>query len=106
MQDAKQILRGFACGGADFIQHRQNGLLIEPGSASAIEQELVWSLTHRSELFQIGQAARVEAEKEKSETKLAKFTDKVPPAVVEQERVRLADWNTQLAGLREQRAKL
>jgi valyl-tRNA synthetase len=26
--------------------------------------------------------------------------------VVEQERVRLADWNTQLAGLREQRAKL
>jgi valyl-tRNA synthetase len=30
----------------------------------------------------------------------------VPPAVVEQERVRLADWNTQLAGLREQRAKL
>ncbi|MFB3128913.1 MAG: class I tRNA ligase family protein, partial [Lysobacteraceae bacterium] len=50
--------------------------------------------------------ARVEAEKEKSETKLAKFTDKVPPAVVEQERVRLADWNTQLAGLREQRAKL
>lgn len=50
--------------------------------------------------------ARVEAEKEKSETKLARFTDKVPPAVVEQERVRLADWNTQLAGLREQRAKL
>ena len=50
--------------------------------------------------------ARVEAEKEKSETKLAKFTDKVPLTVVEQERVRLADWNTQLAGLREQRAKL
>ncbi|MGV8960550.1 MAG: valine--tRNA ligase [Stenotrophomonas sp.] len=50
--------------------------------------------------------ARVLAEKEKSETKLAKFTDKVPPAVVEQERVRLLDWNTQLAGLSEQRAKL
>ncbi|MDQ4681092.1 valine--tRNA ligase [Stenotrophomonas maltophilia group sp. RNC7] len=49
---------------------------------------------------------RVEGEQEKSETKLARFTDKVPPAVVEQERVRLADWNTQLAGLREQRAKL
>ena len=49
---------------------------------------------------------RVEGEQEKSETKLAKFTDKVPPAVVEQERVRLVDWNTQLAGLREQRAKL
>ena len=49
---------------------------------------------------------RVEGEQEKSETKLARFTDKVPPAVVDQERVRLVDWNTQLAGLREQRAKL
>jgi len=50
--------------------------------------------------------ARVSAEKEKSETKLSRFTDKVPAAVVEQERVRLADWNSQLAGLQEQRAKL
>ncbi|WP_313275318.1 valine--tRNA ligase [Stenotrophomonas sp.] len=50
--------------------------------------------------------ARVEAEKEKSETKLSKFTDKVPPAVVEQERVRLVDWTAQLASLRGQRAKL
>jgi hypothetical protein len=38
-------------------------LLIAPGSVAAIEQELVWSLTHRDELFQIGQAARQEAEK-------------------------------------------
>ncbi|MHC9011498.1 valine--tRNA ligase [Stenotrophomonas rhizophila] len=50
--------------------------------------------------------ARVESEKEKSETKLAKFTDKVPAAVVEQERVRLAEWTAQLDGLRSQRAKL
>ncbi|QNH18332.1 valine--tRNA ligase [Xanthomonas sp. SS] len=50
--------------------------------------------------------ARVGAEQEKSTAKLEKFTDKVPAAVVEQERVRLADWTTQLAGLREQRAKL
>jgi len=50
--------------------------------------------------------ARVLAEREKSETKLSKFTDKVPAAVVEQERVRLADWNSQLSGLQEQRAKL
>jgi len=50
--------------------------------------------------------ARVSAEQEKSETKLSRFTDKVPAAVVEQERVRLADWNSQLAGLQEQRAKL
>jgi glycosyltransferase involved in cell wall biosynthesis len=67
------ILEAMACGvpvlctnstgGADFIQHRQNGLLIAPGSAALIEQELAWALTHREELFQIGQAARVEAEK-------------------------------------------
>ncbi|WP_066093749.1 valine--tRNA ligase [Xanthomonas massiliensis] len=50
--------------------------------------------------------ARVSAEKDKSEAKLGKFTDKVPAAVVEQERQRLADWSTQLAGLREQRARL
>ena len=50
--------------------------------------------------------ARVSTEKDKSEAKLAKFSDKVPAAVVEQERVRLADWSTQLAGLQEQRAKL
>jgi len=50
--------------------------------------------------------ARVSSEKEKSEVKLSKFTDKVPAAVVEQERVRLIDWNSQLAGLLEQRAKL
>ncbi|KAF1689742.1 valine--tRNA ligase [Pseudoxanthomonas koreensis] len=50
--------------------------------------------------------ARVAAEKDKSEAKLGKFTDKVPAAVVEQERQRLADWGAQLAGLREQRAKL
>ncbi len=67
------ILEAMACGvpvlcttstgGADFIIHRQNGLLIEPGSAAAIEHELVWALSHRDELFQLGQAARHEAER-------------------------------------------
>jgi glycosyltransferase involved in cell wall biosynthesis len=67
------ILEAMACGvpvlcttstgGADFIVHRQNGFLIAPGSAAAIEQELVWALTHRDELFQVGQAARHEAKK-------------------------------------------
>jgi len=67
------ILEAMACGvpvlcttstgGADFIAHRQNGLLIDPGSTTAIKHELVWALTHRDELFQIGQAARIEAEK-------------------------------------------
>jgi len=50
--------------------------------------------------------AKVAAELEKSEAKLAKFSDKVPAAVVDQERVRLADWTAQLTGLREQRGKL
>lgn len=50
--------------------------------------------------------ARVAAEKDKSETKLGKFSDKVPAAVVEQERQRLADWSAQLAALQEQRARL
>jgi len=50
--------------------------------------------------------ARVGAEKDKSEAKLAKFTDKVPAAVVDQERQRLADWSSQLAGLQSQRARL
>lgn len=50
--------------------------------------------------------ARVAGEKEKSETKLAKFSDKVPPSVVEQERQRLVDWSNQLDGLQQQRAKL
>ncbi|WP_454257051.1 valine--tRNA ligase [Pseudoxanthomonas mexicana] len=50
--------------------------------------------------------ARVSGEKDKSEAKLAKFTDKVPPAVVDQERQRLADWSSQLAALHAQRAKL
>src|SRR5690606_8690965 len=50
--------------------------------------------------------ARICAEKEKSEAKLARFSEKVPPAVVEQERQRLADWTTKLAALAEQRARL
>ncbi len=67
------ILEAMACGvpvlcttntgGADFIQHRQNGLLIAPGSAEAIHHELDWALAHRDELFQMGKAARIEAEK-------------------------------------------
>ena len=67
------ILEAMACGvpvlcttstgGADFISHRRNGMLIEPGSVDAIEQELVWAAKHRDILFQMGQSARSEAER-------------------------------------------
>ena len=52
--------------------------------------------------------ARIEGERKKSEGKLgnANFVDHAPAAVVEQERDRLADWNTQLDALREQTARL
>ena len=50
--------------------------------------------------------ARVAGEKDKSEAKLAKLTDKVPAGVVEQERQRLVDWSNQLTALHGRRAKL
>jgi valyl-tRNA synthetase len=50
--------------------------------------------------------ARVTVEKTKSEDKLARFGGNVPPAVVEQERLRLIDWTSKLAALTEQRARL
>ncbi|MDH5834713.1 valine--tRNA ligase [Luteimonas kalidii] len=49
---------------------------------------------------------RVAAEQAKSQAKLAKFSDKVPAAVVEQERQRLADWTAQHEALATQRARL
>ena len=49
---------------------------------------------------------RVAVEKTKSEEKLARFGGNVPPAVVEQERQRLADWTAKLEALTEQRARL
>jgi valyl-tRNA synthetase len=52
--------------------------------------------------------ARIEIEIRKCEGKLgnANFVDHAPAAVVEQERARLADWNTQLGALRGQSEKL
>jgi len=49
---------------------------------------------------------RVAAERDKSHTKLSRFTDKVPAAVIEQERQRLADWSAQYDALSAQRARL
>jgi valyl-tRNA synthetase len=50
--------------------------------------------------------AKVAAEKDKSEAKLARFGAGVPVAVVEQEQARLADWSAKLAALAAQRARL
>ncbi|MDR6992981.1 valine--tRNA ligase [Luteimonas sp. 3794] len=50
--------------------------------------------------------ARVLAEKDKSAAKIAKFSDKVPAAVVDQERQRLVDWTAQHDALAAQRARL
>jgi len=50
--------------------------------------------------------AKVAAEKDKSEAKLAKFGGSVPAAVVEQERQRLADWTAKLDALAAQRSRL
>ena len=67
------ILEAMACGvpvlcttstgGADFIKHRQSGLLVAPGNMAAIREELTWALSSKDELFQVGQAARLEAER-------------------------------------------
>jgi valyl-tRNA synthetase len=50
--------------------------------------------------------AKIAIEKDKSEAKLAKFGGNVPAAVVEQERLRLADWSTKLDALATQRERL
>ncbi|WP_457095380.1 valine--tRNA ligase [Lysobacter sp. P5_B9] len=93
----------------DFIADAKSA----PASAAAVVGELHLLVPLEGLVDLSAERARVEkeitrvaGEKEKSEAKLAKFTDKVPAAVVEQERQRLVDWTTQLEGLAAQRAKL
>ena len=50
--------------------------------------------------------AKISTEKDKSETKLAKFGAGVPATVVAQEQARLLDWSTKLKALSTQRARL
>ena len=56
------VLCTTSTGGADFIAHGQDGLVVAPGSTSAIHEQFVWALSHRDQLFQMGQAARRKAE--------------------------------------------
>jgi valyl-tRNA synthetase len=86
-----------------------------PASATAIHGELKL-LVPLQGLVDLGaerarldkEIRRVEAEIAKCNGKLASetFVSNAPPAVVEQERKRLVEWNTQLDGLKAQRAKL
>ncbi|WP_045737554.1 valine--tRNA ligase [Xanthomonas sp. MUS 060] len=96
----------------DTIQWLEDGAPV-PASAAAIVGELKLLVPleglvdlEAERLRLDKEIARVAAEKEKSEAKLGKFTDKVPATVIEQERQRLIDWSVQLEGLREQRARL
>ena len=93
--------------------------LADPGAAPAAAAAVVGDLTllvPLEGLVDLGaerarldkELKRVEGELAKSRGKLASdtFVANAPPAVVEQERHRLADWTAQLDALSEQRAKL
>jgi valyl-tRNA synthetase len=81
----------------------------EPASAAAIVGELKL-LIPLAGLIDLGaekqrmekEIKRIDGEIAKCSAKLANFGEKTPPAVVEQERQRLADFTTTLSALREQ----
>jgi valyl-tRNA synthetase len=85
----------------------------EPASAAAIIGELklliplAGLIDIEAERARLGrEIKRIEAEIEKSSAKLGKFGANTPVAVVEQEKQRLAEFMTTLAGLREQSERL
>ena len=100
--------------GADSLQWLEAGET-EPAAAAAIVGDLR-VLIPLAGLIDVGaelqrlakEIARLEGEIKKAEGKLSSpsFVEKAPAAVVEQEKQRIADFGAQIAGLREQRAKL
>jgi len=85
----------------------------EPASAAAIvgEMKLLIPLAGLIDLSAEKtrlekEIKRLDGELAKSSAKLANFGEKTPPAVVEQEKQRVADFSATLAGLREQFEKL
>jgi valyl-tRNA synthetase len=85
----------------------------EPASAAAIVGEmkllipLAGLIDLSAEKARLGkEIKRVDGEMAKSSAKLANFGAKTPPAVIEQEKQRIADFAKTLDGLREQAAKL
>ncbi|MET0654945.1 MAG: valine--tRNA ligase [Pseudoxanthomonas sp.] len=86
-----------------------------PASAAAIVGELKLLVPLQGLVDLEAERNRMDKEIKRVEIEIAKcngklssdtFVQNAPAAVVEQERKRLVDWNNQLAGLREQRAKL
>jgi valyl-tRNA synthetase len=85
----------------------------EPASAAAIVGEMKLLIPLAGLIDLSAEKARLEKEIKrldgelaKSSAKLANFGEKTPPAVIEQERQRVADFSATLAGLREQFEKL
>jgi valyl-tRNA synthetase len=85
----------------------------EPASAAAIVGELklliplAGLIDLEAEKARLArEIKRIEGEISKSEAKLGKFGPNTPATVVDQEKQRLADYTTTLAGLREQAARL
>jgi valyl-tRNA synthetase len=87
----------------------------EPASASAIISDLRVLIPLAGLIDLDAEKARLSKEIRRVEGEIAKcngkldsatFVANAPPAVVEQERQRLADWERQLAALRDQLGKL
>ena len=85
----------------------------EPASAAAIVGELKLLIPLAGLIDLDAEKARlareikrIEGEIDKSNAKLGKFGANTPAAVIEQEKQRLADYTSTLAGLREQAGRL
>ncbi len=90
-----------------------DGSEAEPASAAAIvgEMKLLIPLAglidlDAEKLRLDKEIKRIDGEIAKCSTKLANFGERTPPAVVEQERQRLAEFGSTVAGLREQAVRL
>ncbi len=88
---------------------------VAPASASAVVGELKLLVPLEGLVDLDAERTRMDKEIKRVEIEIGKcngklssdtFVQNAPPAVVEQERKRLVDWNHQLTALREQRAKL
>jgi len=51
----KPFIGGNTDGIAEFIEHKKNGLLVEPGNVEALSQAIIWMLDHPKEAQTMGQ---------------------------------------------------